>query len=112
MLFFVNWLVTASEHTISTPGTIDTHTHFISLQRVIEAIYSGTTTMVGGGIGPAYGNKATTCTQGPWNVRRMMEAVQELPLNFGFLGKGNDSLDPALIEQIAAGAWGLKLNED
>ncbi len=104
--------VIAGEHTVCTPGTIDTHIHFISPQQAIEAICSGTTTMMGGGTGPAEGTKATTCTPGPWNLHRMMESVEELPLNFGFLGKGNDSLEPALMEQIAAGACGLKLHED
>jgi len=104
--------VISGEHTICTPGTIDTHIHFISPQQAIEAICSGTTTMIGGGTGPADGTNATTCTPGPWNIHRMLEAAEELPLNFGFLGKGNDSLEPSLLEQVAAGACGLKLHED
>lgn len=112
MIVSSNTEVIAGEHTICTPGTIDTHIHFISPQQAIEAICSGTTTMIGGGTGPAEGTKATTCTPGPWNLHRMIESVEELPLNFGFLGKGNDSLEPALMEQIAAGACGLKLHED
>ena len=104
--------VISGEHTICTPGTIDTHIHFISPQQTIEAICSGTTTMIGGGTGPADGTNATTCTPGPWNIHRMLEAAEEFPLNFGFLGKGNDSLEPSLLEQIAAGACGLKLHED
>ena len=104
--------VIAGEHTICTPGTIDTHVHFISPQQAIEAICNGTTTMIGGGTGPAEGTKATTCTPGPWNIHRMIEAVEELPLNFGFLGKGNDSQEVALMEQIQEGALGLKLHED
>jgi len=104
--------VISGEHTICTPGTVDTHIHFISPQQAIEAICSGTTTMIGGGTGPADGTNATTCTPGPWNIHRMLEAAEELPLNFGFLGKGNDSLEPSLLEQIAAGACGLKLHED
>ena len=104
--------VIAGEHTICTPGTIDTHIHFISPQQAIEAICAGTTTMIGGGTGPADGTNATTCTPGPWNIDRMLEALDELPLNFGLLGKGNDSREPALIEQIEAGACGLKLHED
>jgi urease subunit alpha len=104
--------VIAGEHTICTPGAIDTHIHFISPQQAIEAICSGTTTMIGGGTGPADGTNATTCTPGPWNIHRMLEALDELPLNFGLLGKGNDSLEPALMEQIEAGACGLKLHED
>ena len=104
--------VLSGEHTICTPGIIDTHIHFISPQQAVEAICNGTTTMIGGGTGPADGTKATTCTPGPWNIHRMLEASDELPLNFGFLGKGNDSREPALMEQIAAGACGLKLHED
>lgn len=104
--------IISGEHTICTPGTIDTHIHFISPQQAIEAICSGTTTMIGGGTGPADGTNATTCTPGPWNIHRMLEATDELPLNFGLLGKGNDSLEPGLMEQIAAGACGLKLHED
>ncbi|MGI0011891.1 MAG: urease subunit alpha [Nitrososphaera sp.] len=104
--------VISGEHTICTPGTVDTHIHFISPQQAIEAISSGTTTMIGGGTGPADGTNATTCTPGPWNIHRMLEAAEGLPLNFGFLGKGNDSLEPSLLEQIAAGACGLKLHED
>jgi urease subunit alpha len=104
--------VIAGEHTICTPGTIDTHIHFISPQQAIEAICSGTTTMIGGGTGPADGTNATTCTPGKWNIARMLEALDNLPLNFGLLGKGNDSLEEGLIEQIEAGACGLKLHED
>src|SRR3990170_3316373 len=107
-----NTEVISGEHTICTAGTIDTHIHFISPQQIVEAICSGTTTMIGGGTGPADGTNATTCTPGPWNIHRMLEAVEELPMNFGFLGKGNDSLEPALMEQIEAGACGLKLHED
>lgn len=112
MVVSSNTEVIAGEHTICTPGTIDTHIHFISPQQAIEAICAGTTTMIGGGTGPADGTNATTCTPGPWNIHRMLEALDELPLNFGLLGKGNDSRQPALLEQIAAGACGLKLHED
>src|SRR3990172_3672876 len=87
MIISSNTEVIAGEHTICTPGTIDTHIHFISPQQVIEAICSGTTTMIGGGTGPADGTNATTCTPGPWNIHRMLEAVEELPMNFGFLVK-------------------------
>ena len=104
--------VISGEHTICTPGTIDTHIHYISPQQAIEAICSGTTTMIGGGTGPAEGTKATTCTPGPWNIHRMLESLEDLPLNFGVLGKGNDSMQPSLVEQIEAGACGLKLHED
>ncbi len=112
MIISANTEIIAGEHTICTPGIIDTHIHFIAPQQAIDAICSGTTTMIGGGTGPADGTKATTCTPGPWNIHRMLEALDELPLNFGLLGKGNDSLEPALMEQIAAGACGLKLHED
>ncbi|HYL66943.1 MAG TPA: urease subunit alpha [Nitrosopumilaceae archaeon] len=112
MVISANTEVIAGEHTICTPGIIDTHIHFISPQQAVEAICSGTTTMIGGGTGPADGTKATTCTPGSWNIHRMLEALDDLPLNFGLLGKGNDSLEPALMEQIAAGACGLKLHED
>jgi len=112
MTISANTEVMAGEHTICTPGIIDSHIHFIAPQQAIDAICSGTTTMIGGGTGPTDGTKATTCTPGPWNIHRMLEALDELPLNFGLLGKGNDSLEPALLEQIAAGACGLKLHED
>jgi urease subunit alpha len=112
MIVSANTEVIAGEHTICTPGAIDTHIHFISPQQATEAICAGTTTMIGGGTGPADGTNATTCTPGPWNIHRMLEALDELPLNFGLLGKGNDSRQPALLEQIAAGACGLKLHED
>ena len=107
-----NTEVIAGEHTICTPGTIDSHIHFISPQQAIDAICNGTTTMIGGGTGPADGTNATTCTPGAWNIHRMIEAVEEFPLNFGFLCKGNDSQEAALLEQVAAGACGLKLHED
>jgi len=107
-----NTEVIAGEHTICTPGTVDSHIHFISPQQAIDAICNGTTTMIGGGTGPADGTNATTCTPGEWNIHRMMEATDEFPLNFGFLCKGNDSQESALEEQIAAGACGLKLHED
>jgi urease subunit alpha len=112
MVVSANTEVVAGEHTICTPGTIDTHIHFISPQQAIEAICAGTTTMIGGGTGPADGTNATTCTPGPWNIHRMLEALEEFPLNCGLLGKGNDSLEPALMEQVAEGACGLKLHED
>lgn len=112
MIVSANTEVIAGEHTICTPGIIDTHIHFIAPQQAVEAICSGTTTMIGGGTGPADGTKATTCTPGPWNIHRMLEAIEELPLNFGLLGKGNDSRTPSLMEQVEAGACGLKLHED
>lgn len=112
MIISSNTEVISGEHTICTPGTIDTHIHFISPQQAIHAICSGTTTMIGGGTGPTDGTNATTCTPGFWNIQRMIEAVDDLPLNFGFLGKGNDSQEAALMEQIEGGACGLKLHED
>lgn len=104
--------VISGEHTICTPGTIDTHIHFISPQQVVDAMCGGTTTMIGGGTGPADGTNATTCTPGKWNLHRMIEAAEEFPMNFGFLGKGNDSQESALLDQIKEGACGLKLHED
>ena len=112
MVISSNTEVIAGEHTICTPGTIDSHIHFISPQQAIDAICNGTTTMIGGGTGPADGTNATTCTPGAWNIHRMIEAVEEFPLNFGFLCKGNDSQERSLMEQIEAGACGLKLHED
>jgi len=104
--------VLAGEGHILTAGAIDSHVHFISPNQIPDAFYSGITTMIGGGTGPATGTKATTCTPGAWNIRRMLEAVEAFPLNFGFLGKGNSSGPDALREQIRAGALGLKLHED
>ncbi|MEN8180758.1 MAG: urease subunit alpha, partial [Pseudomonadota bacterium] len=102
----------AGEGQILTAGGIDSHIHFISPQQVDEALMSGITTMLGGGTGPATGTNATTCTPGPWNIHRMLQAADELPMNLGFLGKGNASLPEALREQVSAGAIGLKLHED
>src|SRR4029079_13044304 len=104
--------IIAGEHRILTAGGIDTHIHFISPQQAWEALYSGVTTMIGGGTGPADGTRATTCTPGEWNIHRMLEAAEGLPLNFGFLGKGNATRPEPLVEQIEAGAIGLKLHED
>ncbi|WP_319550557.1 urease subunit alpha [Desulfogranum marinum] len=102
----------AGEGSIITAGGVDSHIHFICPQQVEEALMSGITTMLGGGTGPATGTNATTCTPGPWNIHRMLQASDELPMNLGYLGKGNASLTPALDEQILAGAMGLKLHED
>ena len=107
-----NTEIISGEHTICTPGTIDSHIHFISPQQAIDAICNGTTTMIGGGTGPADGTNATTCTPGEWNIHRMIEAAEEFPMNFGFLCKGNDAKEDALREQVKAGACGLKLHED
>ncbi|HEV3140719.1 MAG TPA: urease subunit alpha [Vicinamibacterales bacterium] len=104
--------VLAAEGHILTAGAIDSHVHFISPNQIPDAFYSGITTLIGGGTGPNTGTKATTCTPGAWNIRRMYEAVEAFPLNFGFLGKGNASEPSALREQIRAGALGLKLHED
>ncbi len=104
--------IIAGEGQILTAGGIDAHVHFICPQQVDEALMSGVTTMIGGGTGPATGTKATTCTPGPWNIEKMMLSTQDMPMNFGFLGKGNASLPKALEEQIEAGVCGLKLHED
>src|SRR5881275_494885 len=104
--------IIAGEGRILTAGGIDTHIHFISPNQIPESFYSGVTTLIGGGTGPATGTNATTCTPGAWNIRRMYEAAEAFPLNFGFLGKGNSSLPESLREQIRAGAPGLKLHED
>lgn len=102
----------AGEGKILTAGALDTHIHFICPQQVDEALYAGITTMLGGGTGPATGTAATTCTPGPWHLQRMIEAAEGLPMNLAFCGKGNASLPSALIEQVKAGAAGLKLHED
>jgi len=102
----------AGEGQILTAGGLDAHIHFICPQQVEEALMAGVTTMLGGGTGPANGTNATTCTPGPWNIARMLQAAEGLPMNLGFLGKGNASQAQALREQVAAGAMGLKLHED
>src|ERR1700760_2785093 len=95
--------VIAGEGLIATPAGIDSHIHFICPQQIEDALMSGVTTMIGGGTGPAAGTSATTCTPGRWNIYRMLEAADELPMNLGFLGKGNISLPEALDEQARAG---------
>jgi urease subunit alpha len=102
----------AGEGMILTAGGIDTHIHFICPQQIEVAIASGITTMIGGGTGPATGTNATTCTPGPWNIYRMLQAADAFSVNIGFLGKGNTSQPQGLIEQIEAGVMGLKLHED
>ena len=104
--------VLAGEGKMLTAGGIDAHIHFISPQQATHATASGVTTMIGGGTGPATGTNATTCTPGAWNIARMLQAIDSLPLNFGFLGKGNSSNPESLREQVLAGAAGLKLHED
>ncbi|MDA9371608.1 urease subunit alpha [Porticoccaceae bacterium] len=104
--------VIAGEGQILTAGGVDAHIHFICPQQIEEALMSGITTMLGGGTGPATGTNATTCTPGPWNIGRMLQATDGMPMNLGFLGKGNASLPLPLDEQLLAGACGLKLHED
>jgi urease subunit alpha len=102
----------AGENLIVTAGGVDTHIHFISPQQVAVAIGSGVTTMIGGGTGPASGTNATTCTPGAWHLEQMFLAMELLPVNIGLLGKGNATGIAPLLEQIDAGAMGLKLHED
>ncbi|HKF70552.1 MAG TPA: urease subunit alpha [Stellaceae bacterium] len=104
--------VIAGERKIVTAGGLDMHIHFICPQQVEEALYSGVTTMMGGGTGPAAGTAATTCTPGPWHIARMLQAAEGLPMNLGFFAKGNTSEPRGLVEQIKAGACGMKLHED
>jgi urease subunit alpha len=104
--------VIAGEGKILTAGAIDSHIHFISPQQIYEALSNGTTTLIGGGTGPATGTNATTCTPGRWNLEQMFRASEAWPVNFGFLGKGNASARDPLAEQVLAGACGLKLHED
>lgn len=104
--------IIAGEGMIATAGGIDAHIHFICPQQIEEALASGVTTMIGGGTGPATGTLATTCTPGPWHIRSMLAAADAFPMNLGFLAKGNSSQPGPLIEQVQAGAMGLKLHED
>jgi urease subunit alpha len=104
--------IIAGEGLILTAGAIDSHVHFICPQQIEVAIASGITTMIGGGTGPSAGTSATTCTPGPWYLHRMLQAADAFPMNIGYLGKGNSSQPQGLIEQVEAGAMGLKLHED
>ena len=104
--------VIAGEGKIVTAGGVDVHIHMICPQQIEEALYSGVTTMMGGGTGPAAGTSATTCTPGPWHIERMLQSIEAFPMNIGLFGKGNASQPKALIEQIEAGVCGLKLHED
>ncbi len=104
--------IIAGEGCLLTAGAVDTHIHFISPQQVDDALMAGVTTMIGGGTGPAAGTNATTCTPGPWHIARMLQAADALPVNIGFLGKGNASRPEGLVEQVVAGCVGLKLHED
>ena len=104
--------IIAGEGQILTAGGLDAHVHLVCPQQAEEALASGVTTLLGGGTGPATGTNATTCTPGPWNIRRMLQAAEGLPINFGVFGKGNGSQPNALEEQVRCGAMGLKLHED
>jgi urease subunit alpha len=104
--------IIAGEGQILTAGAVDTHVHYICPQQVDEALMSGLTTMIGGGTGPATGSVATTHTPGPWHLGKMMQAVDDLPINIGFLGKGSSSSPEALEQQVKAGAMSLKIHED
>ena len=104
--------VISGEGLVATPGAIDTHVHFLTPDQIPHALANGVTTLIGGGTGPADGSKGTTCTPGPWNLARMLEATAGLPINIGLLGKGNSSRPESLAEQIRAGACGLKVHED
>src|SRR5690606_17237854 len=104
--------IIAAEGMIVTAGGIDSHIHFICPQQIDEAVASGVTTLIGGGTGPATGTLATTCTPGRWHIHAMLRALDVFPVNIGLLGKGNSSARPPLLEQVEAGAIGLKLHED
>ena len=104
--------VISGEGLVATAGAIDTHVHFLTPEQIPHALANGVTTLIGGGTGPADGSRGTTCTPGPWNLARMLEASADLPVNVGLLGKGNSSRPAALVEQLQAGACGLKVHED
>src|SRR4029077_18932147 len=104
--------VISGEGLVATAGAVDTHVHFLTPDQVPHALSNGVTTLIGGGTGPADGSRGTTCTPGPWNLARMLEATAELPVNVGLLGKGNSSRPETLAEQLDAGACGLKVHED
>jgi urease subunit alpha len=104
--------VVSGEGLVATAGAVDPHVHFLTPDQVPHALSNGVTTLIGGGTGPADGSRGTTCTPGPWNLARMLEATADLPVNIGLLGKGNSSRPETLVEQIEAGACGLKVHED
>jgi urease subunit alpha len=104
--------VISGEGLVATAGAVDTHVHFLTPDQVPHALSNGVTTLIGGGTGPADGSRGTTCTPGPWNLARMLEATAELPVNIGLLGKGNSSRPETLAEQLDNGACGLKVHED
>ena len=112
MIIGVGTEVYAGEGLIATAGAVDTHIHFISPEQVETALNAGTTTFIGGGTGPAAGSKATSVTPGEWHLHRMLQAVEDLPINVGLLGKGSASIPEPIIEQIRAGAIGMKIHED
>ena len=104
--------VISGEGLVATPGAVDSHVHFLTPDQIPHALANGVTTLIGGGTGPTDGSKGTTCTPGPWNLARMLEATAGLPVNVGLLGKGNSSRPETLAEQLDAGACGLKVHED
>lgn len=112
MVIGVGTEVISAENMIVTAGGVDSHVHYICPQQIEVALQSGFTTLIGGGTGPATGTLATNCTSGVWNIRRMLQATDSLPINLAFLGRGNSSRPEALIEQVEAGAAGLKIHED
>ncbi|MFI0372627.1 urease subunit alpha [Actinomadura sp. 1N219] len=104
--------VISGENLVATAGAIDTHVHFIAPQQAFNALSNGITTLVGGGTGPADGSRGTTCTPGPWNIARILQAYEDIPINIAVYGKGNNSLHAPLDDQVRAGAAGLKVHED
>lgn len=102
----------SGEHCILTAAGIDGHVHFVSPQQAYDCLSNGITTLVGGGVGPTDGTNGTTITSGPWNLARMLQSADGLPINMGFLGKGNSSVRGPLEEQLVAGACGFKIHED
>lgn len=102
----------SGEHLILTAAGIDGHVHMISPQQAYNCLSNGVTTLVGGGVGPTDGSNGTTITSGPWNLQKMLQAVEGLPVNYGLLGKGNCSVQKPLHEQLCAGACGFKIHED
>jgi len=102
----------SGEQCILTAAGMDPHVHYIAPQQVYAALSNGITTLFGGGVGPTDGTNGTTITSGPWNLEMMLRAADGLPVNLGFLGKGNSAARPAIEEQIVAGAAGLKIHED
>jgi urease subunit alpha len=104
--------VISGEGLVATAGGIDPHVHFLSQAQIPHALSAGVTTLLGGGTGPADGSKGTTCTPGPWNMARILEATATLPVNIGLMAKANSSRPEAIVEQVEAGACALKVHED